>query len=60
MTIERVCNQTEREILAPHVERFHEAVRILDLAARAFEPDEGLVFDPSRYVWLRKPEAEAT
>lgn len=55
-TIVRVCNEAEREILAPHVERWMNAARILNNAAKAFEgrmDSEGLVFDPDRYAWLK-------
>jgi len=59
--IERVCNTTEREILAPHVERLLDTIRILDNAAGALEPrmaTEDLVFDPQRYAWIRFPKPE--
>jgi hypothetical protein len=52
----RVCNGSEREILAPHVEKLHEARRVLTNAATAFEQrmaTEGLGFDSDTYTWYR-------
>jgi hypothetical protein len=58
----RVCNGAEREILAPHVEKLHEAKRVLQNAALAFEQrmaTEGLIFDSDTYTWARDvPDSE--
>jgi hypothetical protein len=63
--IERVCTTPERDLLAPHVERLMEAMRMVDQAAMMLEPrmiSEGWKFDPDRFAWIREasitPEPE--